>query len=73
MVIADTRTKEVSLLGSAFFGLTPEYMEQVYQQIFLMIMKTNFTFLELYSFPIYLRDWFSERLVKYYEEINKSD
>ena len=34
-------------------------------------MRTNFTFSELYSFTITLRNWIIQRTVKYFNEQSK--
>ena len=48
----------------SFFGLTPEYMEQVYEQFFLMKYHGGWSFIEAYNLPVALRTWFLERLSK---------
>ena len=66
-----TKTKEVCLSGLTFFGLTSEYTNQLYEQMFLVVMQTNFTFTELYGFTVSLRNWIINRTVKYFKESNK--
>lgn len=51
-----------------FFGLTHEYMEQVYEQFFLLKYHANWSLLEVYNLPIGLRRWFFNRLVKQKEQ-----
>ena len=48
----------------SFFGLTPEYMENVYEQFFLMKYHGGWSFMEAYNLPVALRKWFMERLGK---------
>ena len=48
----------------SFFGLTPEYMENVYEQFFLLKYHGGWSFMEAYSLPVSLRTWFLERLSK---------
>ena len=48
----------------SFFGLTPEYMENVYEQFFLMKYHGGWSFMEAYNLPVALRKWFMERLAK---------
>ena len=48
----------------SFFGLTHEYMEQVYEQFFLMKYHGGWSFMEAYNLPVALRTWFMERLAK---------
>ena len=54
-----------------FFGLTNDYIEGVYEEIFNLKMHGNWSFMEAYSLPIQIRRWFLRRLVKYYQD--KSD
>ena len=51
-----------------FFGLTHKYIEQVYEQFFLMKYHGNWSLTELYNLPVGLRKWFFERLVRQKEE-----
>ena len=51
-----------------FFGLTLKYIENVYEQFFLMKYHSNWSLFELYNLPVGLRKWFFERLVKQKEE-----
>jgi hypothetical protein len=48
----------------AFFGLTPDYIKEVYEQMFFMNYTGNWTITELYNLPVGLRRWFVERTVK---------
>lgn len=48
----------------SFFGLSPEYIEQVYEQFFLLKYYGGWSFTEAYSLPVGLRKWFLERLSK---------
>ena len=48
----------------SFFGLTPEYMEKVYEQFFLLKYHGGWSFIEAYNLPVALRVWFLERLSK---------
>ena len=48
----------------SFFGLTPDYMENIYEQIFFLKYSGGWSFVESYSLPIGLRTWFVERLIK---------
>ena len=47
-----------------FFGLTNEYMQNVYEQFFFLKYSGNWSFAEAYNLPIGLRMWFVERLAK---------
>ena len=59
-------------MGLTFFGLTSSYINGVYEQLFTMVMQSKFTFTELYCMPVNLRNWIYSRLVKHYEELNKT-
>ena len=54
-----------------FFGLSIKYSEQLYEQIFLMKHYGGWSFSEVYSLPVGLRNWFFDRLVKQFEEEKK--
>mgnify|MGYP005819701063 FL=1 len=54
-----------------FFGLSSEYMENVYEQFFFLKYHGGWSFTEAYSLPIGLRKWFVDRLVKQFEEEKK--
>ena len=49
----------------AGFGLSDEYSEKVvYESIFFLMNRGNFSFSEAYSLPVALREWFVNRIVK---------
>ena len=50
------------------FGLTPEYMENVYEQFFFLQYSGGWSLTEAYSLPIGLREWFVKRLIKQLED-----
>jgi hypothetical protein len=50
-----------------FFGLTDEYVENVYEQFFFLKYTGGWSFTEAYSLPIGLRTWFVQRLIKQLE------
>ena len=50
-----------------FFGLTDEYMENVYEQFFFLKYSGGWSFSEAYNLPVGLRKWFVERLVQQLE------
>ena len=54
-----------------FFGLSDDYIESVYEQIFQLKQNGGWSFVEAYSLPIQIRHWFLKRLVKHYEDQNK--
>ena len=45
-----------------FFGLTNDYQESVYENIFLMKYYGGWSVIESYNLPIQLRTWFTKRL-----------
>ena len=51
-----------------FFGLTSDYIKDVYEQMFFMNYTGNWTIAELYNLPVGLRKWFVERTIKQKEE-----
>ena len=55
-------------LTRSFFGLTPDYMEQVYEVFFFLKYSGGWSFSEAYSLPIGLRNWFAERLLRQLKE-----
>ena len=63
--------KEACPSGQTFFGLTTEYINSIYEQMFIMTMRTNFTFTELYSFTVVLRSWVFEQTVKFFQKDNE--
>ena len=46
------------------FGLTLDYIKDVYEQFFFLKHYGGWSFTEAYSLPVGLRTWFVERLVK---------
>jgi hypothetical protein len=49
------------------FGLTDDYMENVYEQFFFLKYSGGWSFSEAYNLPVGLRKWFVERLLKQLE------
>ena len=49
------------------FGLTDEYMENIYEQFFFLKYSGGWSFSEAYNLPVGLRKWFVQRLVKQLE------
>ena len=50
-----------------FFGLTDEYMENIYEQFFFLKYSGGWSFSEAYNLPVGLRKWFVERLIRQLE------
>jgi len=55
-------------LQPTFFGLTDEYSENIYEQIFFLKYYGGWSFTEAYNLPIKLREWFVNRLSKQKED-----
>tara|TARA_R110000824_G_C15126028_1_gene668560 strand:- start:1053 stop:1265 length:213 start_codon:yes stop_codon:yes gene_type:complete len=55
-------------LAQTFFGLSNDYMEQVYEQFFLLKHHGGWSFIEAYNLPVGLRNWFIKRLAKQFEQ-----
>ena len=51
-----------------FFGLTDEYIENVYEQFFLLKHYGSWSLYELYNLPVGLRKWFMGRMLEEYEK-----
>ncbi len=51
-----------------FFGLTNEYIESVYEEIFNLKHHGGWSFIEVYNLPIQIRRWFLARLIKQFDD-----
>lgn len=73
----DHKTSWRFLLLWNFFGLSDEYLEGSYQEMFYLKYYGGFSLFETYNLPIQLRRWFmnklSEQLTKESEEIKKAN
>tara|TARA_Y100000592_G_scaffold99717_1_gene176842 strand:- start:9930 stop:10100 length:171 start_codon:yes stop_codon:yes gene_type:complete len=47
-------------------------MSSVYEQIFILMKHSNWSFIEAYNLPVGLRFWFFERIVKHFEDEKKA-
>ena len=56
-----------------FFGLTDEYIEQVYEQFFILKHHGGWSLFELYNLPVGLRNWFFDRMVEEFEKEKKAN
>ena len=54
-------------LQRTFFGLTDEYIENIYEQFFFLKYSGGWSFSEAYNLPVGLRKWFVNRLIKQLE------
>jgi hypothetical protein len=59
-------------LQRTFFGLSLEYIKNVYEQFFFLKYYGAWSFVEAYSLPVGLRRWFVERLSKQLEKEKQS-
>ena len=57
---------------ATFFGLSLEYIENVYEQFFFLKYYGGWSFTEAYSLPVGLRTWFVERLSKQLQKEKES-
>ena len=55
-----------------FFGLSEEYIENVYEQFFFLKYHGGWSFIEAYNLPIKIRVWFLNRLTKQFEDEKKA-
>ena len=58
-------------LAQTFFGLSNKYIEQVYEQFFLLKYHGGWSLIEAYNLPVGLRNWFVKRLAKQFEDEKK--
>ena len=58
-------------MAQTFFGLGNDYMEQVYEQFFLLKYHGGWSFIEAYNLPVGLRNWFIKRLSKQFKDEKK--
>jgi len=63
-----TKTTLTFQLQPTFFGLSNEYLENVYDQIFTLQYYSGWSFTEAYNLPIKLREWFVKKIVSLKEE-----
>ncbi len=55
-----------------FFGLDDKYIENVYEQFFLLKYHGGWSFIEAYNLPIRIRNWFLNRLSQQIEKENEA-
>ena len=53
-----------------FFGLSNDYIQSVYEEIFILKYHGGWSFFEAYNLPITIRRWFLERLSQEIERQN---
>ena len=54
-----------------FFGLSEDYIADVYEQFFFLKYYGGWSFYEAYNLPVGLRQWFMKRLQKQIEKENE--
>jgi hypothetical protein len=54
-------------LQRTFFGLDDTYIQQVYEQIFVLKYHGGWSFTEAYSLPTMIRNWYVQRLQQQFE------
>ena len=59
-------------MGQTFFGLTDKYVENVYEQFFILKHHGGWSFIEAYNLPVGLRHWWLKRLEKQFKEENEA-
>ena len=59
-----TRQKWRSRSAWTFFGLSDNYIESVYEQLFNLKYYGAWSFFEAYNLPVSIRTWMLDRLVK---------
>ncbi len=58
----------MSHLGQTFFGLSDEYMENVYETFFILKHYGGWSLFELYNLPVGLRTWWLDRTLEEYKK-----
>ena len=58
-------------LPLTFFGLSSDYIQSVYEEMFSLKHHGGWSFIEAYNLPIMIRRWFIRRLQKQFEEENQ--
>ena len=56
-----------------FFGLSDEYIESVYEQLFQLKYYGGWSFFESYNLPVSVRTWFLQRLIKQKRDESESE
>ena len=51
------------LLRYSFFGLSDDYIQNVYETFFFLKYHGGWSFIEAYNLPVKVRNWFAKRLV----------
>ena len=52
--------------------LTGQKREQILEECFLLQMHLNMSYSEVKRLPVRYRTWFIQRLIRHFEELNKS-
>ena len=59
------------LSQSGFFGLSDKYIENTYEELFLLKHFGGWSFFEAYNLPLTIRHWFLKRLSSQIEKENE--
>lgn len=51
-------------LRQTFFGLSDDYIENIYEQFFYLKYHGGWSFLEAYNLPVKIREWFVNKLTE---------
>ena len=73
MSIVDMKLRWRSRSAWTFFGLSDEYIEGVYEQLFQLKYYGGWSFFESYNLPVSVRAWFLNRLIKQKRDEAESD
>ncbi len=58
-------------LRCSFFGLSDDYIQDVYETFFFLKYYGGWSFSEAYNLPVKIRTWFVKRLLKQLEDEKK--
>ena len=67
-IVVTRKHKLIYPFQPTFFGLDDEYVENTYEQFFVLKYHGGWSFIEAYNLPIQLRDWWITRLQKQFDE-----
>ena len=64
--------KEVCPFRRAFFSLTSNYMESLYENIMVLIWKGGWNYSDLYKMPVKKRNWIFDKFASLTKEVSDS-
>ena len=68
VIVVTRKHKLIYPFPPTFFGLDDEYVENTYEQFFVLKYHGGWSFIEAYNLPIQLREWYVRRLAKQLED-----